>query len=71
MIKECILIFRMGLKFIRKHEDEYDLIIADSTDPLRTSMPFTKEFYGNCYKALKNDGIMVNQHESPFMKKML
>ncbi|MBR3623155.1 MAG: spermidine synthase, partial [Selenomonadaceae bacterium] len=27
---------------------------------------FTKEFYGNCYKALKADGIMVNQHESPF-----
>ena len=27
---------------------------------------FTKEFYGNCYKALKEDGIMVNQHESPF-----
>ena len=24
------------------------------------------EFYGNCYKALTDDGIMVNQHESPF-----
>ena len=27
---------------------------------------FTREFYGNCFKALKEDGIMVNQHESPF-----
>ena len=27
---------------------------------------FKREFYGNCYKALKEDGIMVNQHESPF-----
>ena len=27
---------------------------------------FTKEFYGNCYKALKEAGIMVNQHESPY-----
>ncbi|MDD7185846.1 MAG: spermidine synthase, partial [Oscillospiraceae bacterium] len=25
-----------------------------------------KEFYGSCFKALKDDGIMVNQHESPF-----
>ena len=25
--------FQDGLKFIRKHEDEYDLIIVDSTDP--------------------------------------
>ena len=27
---------------------------------------FTKEFYGNCYKALNASGIMVNQHESPY-----
>ncbi|MDD4320487.1 MAG: polyamine aminopropyltransferase [Acidaminococcaceae bacterium] len=56
-----------GLKFVRKHEDEYDLIIVDSTDPFGPGEGlFTKEFYGNCYKALKADGIMVNQHESPF-----
>ena len=59
--------FQDGLKFIRKHVDEYDLIIVDSTDPLGPGEGlFTKEFYGNCYKALKQDGIMVNQHESPF-----
>jgi spermidine synthase len=56
-----------GLKFIRKYEDEYDLIIVDSTDPFGPGEGlFTKEFYGNCFKALKDDGIMVNQHESPF-----
>ena len=27
---------------------------------------FTKEFYGSCYKALHEDGIMVYQHGSPF-----
>lgn len=59
--------FQDGLKFIRKHENEYDLIIVDSTDPFGPGEGlFTKEFYGNCYKALKEDGIMVNQHESPF-----
>lgn len=56
-----------GLKFVRSREDEYDLIIVDSTDPFGPGEGlFTKEFYGNCYKALKEDGIMVNQHESPF-----
>ena len=56
-----------GLRFIRSKENEYDLIIVDSTDPFGPGEGlFTKEFYGNCYKALKEDGIMVNQHESPF-----
>lgn len=59
--------FEDGLKFIRHCEDIYDLIIVDSTDPFGPGEGlFTKEFYGNCYKALKEDGIMVNQHESPF-----
>lgn len=56
-----------GLKFIRSKQGEYDLIIVDSTDPFGPGEGlFTREFYGNCYKALKDDGIMVNQHESPF-----
>lgn len=56
-----------GLKFIRRCKEEYDLIIVDSTDPFGPGEGlFTREFYGNCYKALKEDGIMVNQHESPF-----
>nr|WP_300129525.1 polyamine aminopropyltransferase [uncultured Butyricicoccus sp.] len=56
-----------GLKFIRRRENAYDLIIVDSTDPFGPGEGlFTREFYGNCYKALRDDGIMVNQHESPF-----
>lgn len=65
--KRVNLYFQDGLKFIRKCEDKYDLIIVDSTDPFGPGEGlFTKEFYGNCFKALKEDGIMVNQHESPF-----
>ena len=56
-----------GLRHVRTCVDEYDLIIVDSTDPFGPGEGlFTREFYGNCYKALKADGIMVNQHESPF-----
>ena len=58
-----------GLKFIRSRQEEYDLIIVDSTDPFGPSEGlFTREFYGNCYKALKEHGVLVNQHESPFYK---
>lgn len=61
--------FEDGLKFVRHVENKYDLIIVDSTDPSGPGeVLFTKEFYGNCYKALKENGIMVNQHESPFYK---
>ncbi len=56
-----------GLRFVRSCSNEYDLIINDSTDPFgHTEGLFTKEFYGSCYKALKEDGIMVYQHGSPF-----
>ncbi|MFD1928039.1 polyamine aminopropyltransferase [Sporosarcina siberiensis] len=61
------LFFEDGLKFVRTKENEYDLIIVDSTDPFGPGEGlFTKEFYGNCYNALNEDGILVNQHESPF-----
>ncbi len=61
------LFFEDGLRFVRNKENEYDLIIVDSTDPFGPGEGlFTKEFYGNCYKALKEDGILVNQHESPY-----
>ncbi|NLF79929.1 MAG: polyamine aminopropyltransferase [Clostridia bacterium] len=56
-----------GIRFIRRCANQYDLIIIDSTDPFGPGESlFTKEFYGSCHQALKEDGIMVNQHESPF-----
>lgn len=58
-----------GLKYVRSSENEYDLIIVDSTDPFGPGESlFTKEFYGNCYKALKENGILINQHESPYYR---
>lgn len=59
--------YENGLRFLRRYEDSYDLIIVDSPDPYGPSEGlFTKEFYGNCYHSLHEDGIMVNQQGSPF-----
>jgi spermidine synthase len=56
-----------GLKFVRTKQDLYDLVIVDSTDPFGPGEGlFTKEFYGNCFNALRAGGILVNQHESVF-----
>ncbi len=56
-----------GLKFLRRCADEYDIIINDSMDPLGYAEGlFTREFYGACYSALHEDGLMVYQHGSPF-----
>lgn len=61
------VMFADGLKYIRTIENQYDLIIVDSTDPFGPGEGlFTKEFYGNCFNALTEDGILVNQMESPY-----
>ncbi len=61
------ILYLDGLKYVRTKTNEYDLIIVDSTDPFGPGEGlFTKEFYGNCFNALKHDGILVNQHESPY-----
>ncbi|MDR3121030.1 MAG: polyamine aminopropyltransferase [Clostridiales bacterium] len=58
-----------GLKFVRSRQNEYDLVIVDSTDPFGPGEGlFTKEFYGNCENALTDRGILVNQHESVFYR---
>jgi spermidine synthase len=61
------IIHKDGLRFLRGRQAEYDIIINDSTDPFgHTEGLFTREFYGSCYRALREDGIMVYQHGSPF-----
>ena len=60
--------FEEGLRYVRGKKAEYDLIIVDSSDPYGPAEGFfTREFYGTCFKALRDDGILINQHESPFI----
>lgn len=48
--------------------DSVDIVIVDSTDPVGPAEGlFNKAFYESCFKALKDDGILVQQSESPLM----
>lgn len=61
------LYFEDGVKFVKNILEPYDLIIVDSTDPIGPGEGlFTGEFYKDCYHALTADGILVNQHETPY-----
>lgn len=61
------IVYDDGLRYVRRKENCYDLIIVDSTDPFGPGEGlFTSEFYGNCFNALTENGILVNQHESPY-----
>ena len=61
--------FDNALRFIRRCKNEYDLIIVDSIDPFGPSEGyFTREFFGICYNAMRDDGILINQQGSPFFK---
>jgi len=65
--KRVHMYFEESLRYVRMKNDEYDLIIVDCADPYGPAEGlFTREFYGNCFKALHDDGILINQHESPY-----
>ncbi|MEA3457989.1 MAG: spermidine synthase, partial [Candidatus Thermoplasmatota archaeon] len=56
-----------GLVYIRDHQNEFDVILVDSTDPIGPAVClFEENFYQLVFSALKDDGIMVAQSESPF-----
>ncbi len=56
-----------GLAYIREHQNEFDVILVDSTDPIGPAVGlFEEDFYRLVSGALKKDGIMVAQSESPF-----
>lgn len=61
------LFFEDGIEYIKTCKNAYDLIIVDSTDPIGPGVGlFTKEFYQHCRIALSDNGILINQHESPY-----
>ncbi|WP_243300115.1 polyamine aminopropyltransferase [Bacillus litorisediminis] len=59
-------IYDDGVAFAKRKEQEYDLIIVDSSDPVGPATAlFEKSFYQSLHRALKDDGLMVCQSQSP------
>ncbi|MEC1535101.1 spermidine synthase [Bacillus sonorensis] len=56
-----------GFMHIAESENEYDVIMVDSTEPVGPAVNlFTKGFYAGISKALKEDGIFVAQTDNPW-----
>lgn len=56
-----------GLAYIKEHKNSFDIVIVDSTDPVGPAVQlFSADFYQDVYDALKEDGMLVVQSESPF-----
>ena len=63
------LFFGDGIQWMKDATlESIDLIIIDSTDPVGPAEGlFGKRFYLDCIKALKPDGMLVQQSESPLL----
>jgi len=60
------LIITDGIKYVAETNKKYDVIIVDCPDPVGPAKGlFEKEFYKNIFKCLNDDGVMVQQSESP------
>ncbi|HWI55352.1 MAG TPA: polyamine aminopropyltransferase [Desulfobacteria bacterium] len=56
-----------GIKHINEMQNHYDVVLVDSTEPVGPAVGlFALDFYQAISRALKTDGIMVAQTESPF-----
>ncbi|MEL7658658.1 MAG: spermidine synthase, partial [Bacillota bacterium] len=56
-----------GLKHMKESKGQYDVIVVDCSDPVGPGeLLFTYDFYKDIYGALKEDGLFVQQTESPF-----
>ncbi|MFC4077278.1 polyamine aminopropyltransferase [Salinithrix halophila] len=61
-----------GIQHIEAHKGEYDVILVDSTEPVGPAVGlFQKPFYQGIFDALKPEGIMVAQTESPWFNRDL
>jgi spermidine synthase len=61
-----------GIRHIQENKGKYDVIIVDSTEPVGPAVGlFQKPFYEGIYEALKEEGIMVAQTESPWFNRDL
>lgn len=64
------LIIQDAAQYVKETEEKFDVILCDSNDPEGPAkVLFSTEFYSDCKKILKSQGIFVNQNGVPFMQK--
>ncbi|MDH5257106.1 MAG: polyamine aminopropyltransferase [Gammaproteobacteria bacterium] len=63
------LMFIDGIKWVNDAaENSYDIIIIDSTDPVGPAEGlFSRKFYSQCFRILGENGLVVQQSESPLL----
>lgn len=56
-----------GIQFVKDAPAEsFDIVIVDGSDPVGPAEGlFTEEFFRDCHRVLKKDGLLVGQSESP------
>lgn len=58
-----------GIAFVKSVKNFYDVIIIDCSDPIGPGEGlFTREFYKSAFEALREDGLIVQQTESPIVQ---
>lgn len=56
-----------GIAYVKSHPDEFDVIITDAPDPIGVAEGlYQREFYEDMKIALKPDGVMCCQGETPW-----
>lgn len=65
--KRCEVFIGDGIRYVKEHKNEFDVIIVDSTDPFSIAEGlFGGDFYKDIYEALTEDGMFIAQTETPF-----
>ncbi len=63
------VLFQDGIAFVKAAKAEYDVIIIDGSDPTGPAEGlFEKEFFQYCHTALKEQGVLAAQTESPWVQ---
>ncbi len=63
------LVIADGMEFVSRTNQQYEVIISDSTDPIGPAeVLFTENFYQACHRCLTENGVLVTQNGTPFMQ---
>lgn len=63
------IVIQDGIVFVKEHQEQYDVIITDSTDPIGPGeVLFKDNYYAGCRRLLTPGGVLVTQNGVPFMQ---